>query len=290
MDSPGLYPKMKVTVSGTYICKICKENDSAVRFAFADYVRQKGLTGDKVENILSESGIDSNEPITKKIFLSGEVFDVCPRHQSETEWLIETEDEILPEEPKNNSEGETLGTVDSSPNLDNTGDSVTDDIDLKVEVNLSKNISDNKVYRKKVGGWLLLLCLSLAVFNPILTLGSFAVTLSESSRYFNRFPGLRDVTVIDSILSFALMAFSVYAGIGLWTLRENAVQTAKRCLLFYLGYYFIAAILPFTAGLPSSSHSAMMAQVTIGTIRGIIYVSIWYSYLNKSKRVRETYT
>jgi hypothetical protein len=43
------------------------------------------------------------------------------------------------------------------------------------------------------------------------------------------------------------------------------------------------------AGLPSAANQAMMGEVAKNTFRGVIYFAIWYSYLNKSKRVRATY-
>jgi hypothetical protein len=142
---------------------------------------------------------------------------------------------------------------------------------------------------KGVGGWLLLFCLVLTVFSPLITLGSLAAGYGESSKYFHQFPGLLVITVIDTFLSVGLVAFSVYAGIGLWTIRPGAVQMARRYLFFFLGYLAISAILPFMAGLPSSVHEAMFAQVARDTFRGVIFFAIWYSYLNKSKRVSATY-
>jgi hypothetical protein len=67
------------------------------------------------------------------------------------------------------------------------------------------------------------------------------------------------------------------------------VQTAKRYLLCFLGYQVIAAVLPFTAGLPSSANEAITAEVVKNVVRGVFYVAIWYSYLNGSKRVKATY-
>jgi hypothetical protein len=142
---------------------------------------------------------------------------------------------------------------------------------------------------KGVGGWLLLFCLGLTVFSPLLTIGSLAASYSDSSQYFDQFPGLLVVTVIDTLLSVGLMAFSIYAGTGLWRIRPGAVQMAKRYLLCFLGYHVVAAILPFMAGLPSEANEAMIAQIAKDTFRGVIFVAIWYSYLNKSKRVSATY-
>ena len=142
---------------------------------------------------------------------------------------------------------------------------------------------------KGVGGWLLLLCLGLTVFTPLLTMGSLAMGVRESLSYFDQFPGILVMTVIDTILSLGLVAFSIYAGTGLWSIRPGAVQMAKRFLLCFLGYQAIAAILPFTAGLPSAATEAMIATVARDLFRGVIYFAVWYSYLNKSKRVIATY-
>ena len=122
---------------------------------------------------------------------------------------------------------------------------------------------------KGVGGWLLLLCLGLTVFSPLITLGSLAVGYSQSSKYFDQFPGLLVIVVVDTVLSLGLMAFSVYAG--------------------FLGYHIVAAILPFMAGLPSAANEAMIAQVAKDAFRGVIFFAVWYSYLNNSKRVSATY-
>jgi hypothetical protein len=142
---------------------------------------------------------------------------------------------------------------------------------------------------KGVRGWLLLFCLGLTVFSPLITLVSLALGYNESSKYFGQFPGLLVVTVIDTFLSLGVMAFSVYAGIGLWRIRPGAVRMAKRYLLCFLGYQAIAAILPFMAGLPSAANEAMIMQVAKDTFRSVIYIAVWYSYLNKSKRVQATY-
>ena len=97
------------------------------------------------------------------------------------------------------------------------------------------------------------------------------------------------VTFIDALLSVALITFSIYAGIGLWRIRTNAVRTVKRYLYFFLGYQAISAILPFMAGLPSEANEAMIAEVIRGTISNLAYFTIWYLYLNRSERVKATY-
>jgi hypothetical protein len=132
-------------------------------------------------------------------------------------------------------------------------------------------------------------CIALTILSPLLTFGSLASLYSKTSPYFDRFPGLLVIAVIDTFLSTGLMAFSIYAGVGLWLIRPGAVQTAKKYLLCILAYYAVAAVLPFMAGLPSTANETMIAGAVTNILRGIIYVAVWYSYLNKSKRVRATY-
>ena len=142
---------------------------------------------------------------------------------------------------------------------------------------------------KGVGGWLLLFCLGLTIFNPLISFFSLAGSYRESAPYFSQFPGLLVVTGLDTVLSLGLTVFSIYAGASLWRLRPGAVQTAKRYLLWFLAYQGVAIALPFMAGLASSADETMIAQSVKDAFRGILYVIIWYSYLNKSKRVRATY-
>ena len=142
---------------------------------------------------------------------------------------------------------------------------------------------------KGARGWLLLFCLSLTVFSPLMTMGSLGVGYSESSKYFDQFPGLRVITVIDIFLSLGIVAFSIYAGAGLWGIRPGAVQMAKRYLLCFLGYHAVAAILPFMAGLPSAAADAMIMPIAQDKLRSVIYFAVWYSYLNNSKRVKATF-
>ena len=106
----------------------------------------------------------------------------------------------------------------------------------------------------------------------------------ELSKYFYQFPGLHVIAVIDLLLSCGLIAFSIYAGISLWLVKPGAVQITKRFLWSYLAYCGVTAILPFMAGLP-----AMIPEIITNTSRGAVFFAIWYSYLNKSKRVKATF-
>jgi hypothetical protein len=153
---------------------------------------------------------------------------------------------------------------------------------------ISTAIVDEPGY-KGVGGWLLFFCVSLTILSPAITFVSLARSYGASSRFFSQFHGLLVITVLDTILSTALMAFSIYAGVCLWKVRPGALRTAKTYLFCLLAYFAVAAVLPFMAGLPSAANAAMLPVVVLSSVRGLIYFAIWYSYLIKSKRVQATY-
>jgi hypothetical protein len=142
---------------------------------------------------------------------------------------------------------------------------------------------------KGVRGWLLLLCLGLTVFSPLFTMESLVKEYVEWSEYFDRFPGVQVITVTKMLLIIGLMAFSIYAGVRLWSVRPGAVQVAKRYFFCALGYHAVAAILPFMAGLPSAATDAMIPHVVQDVYVGVITFAVWYLYLDNSKRVKATF-
>ena len=50
----------------------------------------------------------------------------------------------------------------------------------------------------------------------------------------------------------------------------------KRYLLRFLGCHAIAAVLPFTAWLPSAATEAMIEAIAKDTLRGVKYFAAWY--------------
>ena len=80
---------------------------------------------------------------------------------------------------------------------------------------------------KGVGGWLLWLCLGLTVFSPLLTLAMLTKSYLDSAQYFARVPALATLVAVDTILSVALMAFSIYAGLGLWRSARERLQLPR---------------------------------------------------------------
>jgi len=85
------------------------------------------------------------------------------------------------------------------------------------------------------------------------------------------------------------MCFSIYAGVALWQKKQDAVRIAKRYFVTFLLYTVVASALPFMAGLPSQANEAMIAELFKDASRSFLFFGIWYSYLNKSRRVKNTF-
>ena len=142
---------------------------------------------------------------------------------------------------------------------------------------------------KGVGGWLLLLCLTLTIFRPLFTLIGLVSALNTASLLSTQFPSFFTFVVIDTILSVGLMCFSIYAGVALWTVKSGAVKIAKTYLLVFIAYAVIENFLLFTVGLPSQSDIVLEEGIK-QIIRSAAYFFVWYAYLTKSERVKATYS
>ena len=143
--------------------------------------------------------------------------------------------------------------------------------------------------KKSVGGWLLFLCLVLAIISPLMTLYSLVTSFAELEPQFVTYPGFKTLFYVDTVLSTILMIFSIRAGVSLWKVLPGAVTRAKNYLYLYASYIAVSSIIPFVVGLPSMFTEAMTPIVLTNIIRSVIFFSVWLAYLNKSKRVKETF-
>ena len=142
---------------------------------------------------------------------------------------------------------------------------------------------------KGVKGWLLFLCINLAILSPLIRVYFLATSYAGIQEYMLFLPRLRAVTIVQSILSVGIILFCIYAGIGLWMVRPGAVGTAKLFLLVSLGYGVVEIVLQYISIHPFEPDGAWVTNVVRDFIRAAVTTAIWYAYLHKSTRVRETY-
>lgn len=135
-----------------------------------------------------------------------------------------------------------------------------------------------------VRGWLLLLCIYLAIVMPLFAiLGAIGLLLQAASA-----PGLRVALISVGVFEILLASFAAYAGLALYRTRRNAVKIAKAYFitilaLSILGWGMLAATQAQNAGLFKG------LGMTVAVSWPAILSMAWLIYLQRSKRVRATF-
>ena len=140
-----------------------------------------------------------------------------------------------------------------------------------------------------VRGWLLILCLNVAILDPLTMLLTIFLVTSATKPYFGEHPELLRLCLASGLCRLALAVFSVYAGIALWKIVPGAVSVAKKYLLAVLLYSVVALILPVLVGIPRESYQEFAGQTFFNSLLTMAYAFIWYIYLQRSRRVKATY-
>ncbi len=150
---------------------------------------------------------------------------------------------------------------------------------------------DNKSEQHRgVRGWLLILCLNVAILDPLTMLFTVFVVTSATKPYFGEHPELFRLCLASGICRLALAVFSVYAGVALWKIVPGALSIAKKYLLAVALYSVVALLLPVLVGVPAESYQEMAGQTFFNSLLTVTYATAWYMYLQRSRRVKATYT
>lgn len=138
-----------------------------------------------------------------------------------------------------------------------------------------------------VAGWLLFFCLILTLMYPASNLYQI-VTNTVPSLIREHSPALVSLLSIYCMIFTALAVFSVIAGLKLWLVRPGAVRFARTWLWTYLVANFAYFVLWLM--IAKSTQSGTLAEMGWYHVVGpIASFTLWYVYLEHSKRVRATY-
>jgi hypothetical protein len=140
--------------------------------------------------------------------------------------------------------------------------------------------------QKGIAGWLLLLCLVLTVLFPAGAISDLLTSYVQIKLDSQELTKFRIFEIIDSMLNIGITLFGIYAGISLWKLKSGAVGLAKKYLIIDLAYSLATCFLPFLAGLPVQIFDTFLNETALFHVTLVI---VWYLYLVKSKRVKETF-
>jgi hypothetical protein len=139
-----------------------------------------------------------------------------------------------------------------------------------------------------VGGWLLLLCLSLVVFSPLYSVITAVVNLMGLLSGSFQGSDLRSMMIIDLIFVALLTVFSIHAGLSLWQRRPNAVNIARWFLACALAYSLFILIVFALSDIASYERRNLLYLIR-NSGSTLVHVVLWLAYLSRSKRVKETY-
>lgn len=131
-----------------------------------------------------------------------------------------------------------------------------------------------------VGGWLLILCISLTIVVPLTQALIAAKALRNLATARVPIQTVLRLGSVGAIYS-GLAIFSCIGGVMLWRKRPKGVSVTK-------GYLLVSAVLPISLFL--LLHLAGMHVDLFRVIfRRSVYSVVWYSYLIASRRVKVTY-
>jgi hypothetical protein len=136
-----------------------------------------------------------------------------------------------------------------------------------------------------VKGWLALLAFVLTVGSPVATILHLFL-LFVSLRVSAVTSGLQFELLGPNIFAFLadpaiVIGFGIYAGIGLYRRKPNAISIVKR--------YLVSRIVIGLIHIVNSAYAINSEDLARNGIQSIVVSIIWYAYLVKSKRVAATF-
>ena len=159
-----------------------------------------------------------------------------------------------------------------------------------------RNDSDRTTPNPLVGvrGWLAFYCTVLIVINPLVTFYSFysahqSIELLRKYGDLNAAQFLETFSLSFGVPSFVLAMIGITAGILLISRSQNAVMVAKIHTATVPSLSVLALVASFGVQGSPEMKGALIGSSVLGAIKSLGYFAIWFTYLCRSRRVRETY-
>ncbi len=143
-----------------------------------------------------------------------------------------------------------------------------------------------------VGGSLLFFCIALTILGPAASVFIVSELLTHIQENWDGFQFGVIFRLLWGIGTLGLTVYSAYVGIALWTIKPNAVRTAKVFLIVGLTFASIADLAALALG--ESILYWWEPTPTVGTavehlVGNAIAFAVWFNYFRTSKRVKATY-
>jgi Na+-driven multidrug efflux pump len=146
-------------------------------------------------------------------------------------------------------------------------------------------IEENPKY-KGIGGWLLLFCIVLTIITPILSVSQI---ISGHVNTGVMTPAVKTATIIESVSAVLLHFYGFLTGCIVWSGNKRGNVYAKRFLITNLaGFFVIGIIVALLVDLPDARHKVIGSYIIL-IPKEIIFLTVWWFYFKKSKRVKYLY-
>jgi len=142
---------------------------------------------------------------------------------------------------------------------------------------------------KGFGGWLILFAVFPVLFFPLLAAAQVISTFVSTGKYFDPFPGLLAVFMIDLVIKIALLIWGFYVVFSLISTTPYAGESAKKYLIGRLVYSLLAVVFPFIAAVGTVYTAVWTIWNVVLVFPTVGFVVPWYLYFRTSKRVEVTY-
>gem|GEM_PF-1485164 len=153
-------------------------------------------------------------------------------------------------------------------------------------------MNSNQESPQGVGGWLAFLIAGMLVIGPLLSAlrlaGEFTITEAEYPILLTS-SDWASFKLAEWLTLLFFCAISIYGGVGLWKKRTpDVVANAKLVLWFNAPISVVATNIIIPAMMMPMAKDNFV-KVIPALLASLIVAGIWTAYLNRSKRVRNTY-
>jgi len=142
-----------------------------------------------------------------------------------------------------------------------------------------------------VGGWLLFFCVLLTIVSPLISGLQLKVSWEMAQPTLRLYPDLKDVIVFENYGTVFVLGYGMIVGLVIWTGNPSGREIAKTYLLIrfvgFIGIEFYAFNL--LDGVGQNISNAVFKGMIMAGGRELVFLSIWWAYFAKSRRVANTY-
>jgi len=134
-------------------------------------------------------------------------------------------------------------------------------------------------------------CVLLIFVAPLIAFGHIVSSFEGLEEVFKAYPSLRAITIWENFTTSIIVGGGIIIGVFLWQEKPQAVSWAKKYLLARIALMLFSTVVSVAilGDVPSEVIEAAAQEVVGVVFRECLYFGICFTYLLKSKRIRNTF-